>query len=238
MVEDLPLRLRCGLVGDDVPLFLEWGLNKAVAGDAFGFEKRALAGDAPGGVVTPFPAAELRTTGVCWGEKPETVDDVLWRTGVDGGTDELEVVLWSWLRFRCRCAIGNSGSCCFGRRLGSRKKLFVLAACAVFVRAAPRVRPVELSSDLEDSESLLPGSGRAGGVSSTRLRGVLDDFGRGRSGSSMLTDFFPFEIDPGMNDFLLSFFDSAWCAGAASVRSSSPERLMRENILDCFLGTA
>lgn len=43
--------------------------------------------------MTPSAAAELRATGVCWGEKPEAVDDVLWRTGVDGGTDDCDVVL-------------------------------------------------------------------------------------------------------------------------------------------------
>lgn len=80
------------LVGEDVPLFLEWGLNRAVAGEAFGFWKRALAGDAVGGVVTPFPAAELRATGVCWGENPDAADEVLWRTGVEGGSDGFEAI--------------------------------------------------------------------------------------------------------------------------------------------------
>lgn len=98
------------------------------------------------------------------------------------------------------------------------------------------MREAGLSSDLEDSDSLLPGSGNGGTLSSVRLRGALEDFGRRGSGSSMLMDFFP--MTPGMKDFLLSFLDMVTGDGLpASGRSSSPERLMRANILDCFLGT-
>lgn len=69
-----------------------------------------------------------------------------------------------------------------------------------------------------------------------RVRGALDDFGRRGSGSSMLMDFFP--SAPGTKDFLLSFLEIATGAGVAACgRSSSPERLMRANILDCFRGT-
>lgn len=99
------------------------------------------------------------------------------------------------------------------------------------------MRNPELSSDLDDSDNLLPGRGSGGALSSVRVRGALDDFGRLRSGSSMLMDFFPLDTVPGKNDFLLSFLDRVDTGLAASVRSSSPERLMRENILDCFLGT-
>lgn len=65
----------------------------------------------------------------------------------------------------------------------------------------------------------------------------MDDLGRLASGSSMLMDFFPVEY--GTNDFLRSFFVKGCWTGdwLCSWRSSSPERLKRANILDCFLGT-
>lgn len=107
--------------------------------------------------------------------------------------------------------MGKRGSACFGRLLGRRKKVFEFGIWCVLARAALCGWPLELSSDLEDSDSLFPGSGKAGGgFSSIRLCGALDDFGRGGSGSSILIDFFPFNIGPGMNDFLLSFFDRPW----------------------------
>lgn len=72
----------------------------------------------------------------------------------------------------------------------------------------PDMRPPELPSDLDDSDCRLPGNGSGGGgVSSVRVRGMLEDFGRLDSGSSMLMDFFPFDIAPGTKDFLRSFFD-------------------------------
>lgn len=101
------------------------------------------------------------------------------------------------------------------------------------------MRLPELSSDLDDSDNLLPGSGNGGGFSSIRrLCGALDDLGRLGSGSSMLMDFFPFTVAPGINDFLLSFLVKPGVGSdEGAVRSSSPERRRRENILDCFLGT-
>lgn len=78
-----------GLVGDDALLFLDSGLNKAVAGEALAFWNNALAGDDPGGVVKSFPPAELRAT-VCIGENPEAVEEVLWRTGLEGVRDWLD----------------------------------------------------------------------------------------------------------------------------------------------------
>lgn len=99
------------------------------------------------------------------------------------------------------------------------------------------MRLPELSSDLDDSDNLLPVSGNGGGFSSIRLCGVLDDFGRLGCGSSILMDFFPFTVALGMKDFLRSFLDKTWTgSGGGGMRSSSPERLRRENILDCFLG--
>lgn len=106
------------------------------------------------------------------------------------------------------------------------------------LEALPDARPPELSSDLDDSDSRLPGSGSGGGgVSSVRVRGVLEDLGRLGSGSSMLMDFFPCDTAPGTKDFLRSFFDMPGVGRAGSARSSSPDFLRRENILDCFLGT-
>lgn len=65
IVEDLPLRFTCDLVGDDAPLFLERGRNKAVAGEAaLLLEKRALPGELPG-VLTPSPVMEARAVCVC-----------------------------------------------------------------------------------------------------------------------------------------------------------------------------
>lgn len=93
IVDDLPL--ICGLVGDGVPLFLESGLNKAVAGDAFGFCSSALPGVDPGGVAVPFLTAELRVTDFCLGDSPEAVEDVLWRTGLEGVSEGFEAAFWS-----------------------------------------------------------------------------------------------------------------------------------------------
>lgn len=67
----------CGLVGEEAPLFLDSGLNRAVAGDAFGFWSRPFPGELPGGVAIPFKAAELRAAAVCLGENPEAAEDVL-----------------------------------------------------------------------------------------------------------------------------------------------------------------
>lgn len=138
IVDDLSLRFIRDLVGDEVPLFLEFGRNKAVAGDAFGFWNTALAGDAPGGVVTPVPLSELRAVGACCRPLPEAADEVLTRTGVEGVCDLFEAVLCSLLRFFWRCAIGNIGSGCLGRLFGSRKKLFVFEALCLLVGVLPR----------------------------------------------------------------------------------------------------
>lgn len=140
-VDDLSLRFIRDLVGDEVPLFVEFGRNKAVAGDALGFWNNALAGDAPGGVSSrPFALAELLAAGVVWwGPLPEAAVEVLARTGDDGASDDgLEVVLFSWLRSLWRCAIGNIGSGCFGRLFGSRKKLFVFEAACLPPDVCPR----------------------------------------------------------------------------------------------------
>lgn len=65
IVDDLPLRFTCDLVGDEAPLFLERGRNKAVAGEALALWKRALPGEEPGGVFTPSPVMEARAVWVC-----------------------------------------------------------------------------------------------------------------------------------------------------------------------------
>lgn len=132
IVDDLPLRFMCDLVGDEVPLCGERGLNNAVAGEGLVLESSPLPGEAPGGVVTPLLPLEAEATGVCWEEKADVVEDVLWRTGVDGGRDWLGDTPWSWLRCLCRCARGKSGSDCFCFRL-RRKKLFVLDELEVLV---------------------------------------------------------------------------------------------------------
>jgi hypothetical protein len=57
--------------------------------------------------------------------------------------------------------MGNIGSGCFGFRRGSRKKLDVLELVDALGAVFPRMRS-ELSSDLEDSDSLLAGNGSGG----------------------------------------------------------------------------
>lgn len=101
------------------------------------------------------------------------------------------------------------------------------------------MRLPELPSDLDDSDNLLPVSGNGGGFSSIRLCGALDDLGRLGCGSSILMDFFPLTVALGIKDFLRSFLVMTWAgSGGGATRMSSPERLKRENILDCFLGMA
>lgn len=92
------------------------------------------------------------------------MEEVLSRAGVEGAKGECEPPLTSWLPRLCRWASGNSGS--FAFFFGNRKKLFVLrwvfrVGGGVFPKAC--IRGAGLSSDLEDSESLLPGSGNGGG---------------------------------------------------------------------------
>lgn len=103
--------------------------------------------------------------------------------------------------------MGNIGSGCFGFRRGSRKKLLVFEPVlgAVF----PRMRS-ELSSDLEDSDSLEAGNGSGGCWTAPLVEGAFDDFGR--FGSSILMDVFPLEV-PGRKDLRLSFLLSPWVEG-------------------------
>lgn len=65
IVDDLPLRFTCDLVGDEVPLFLECGRNNAVAGETLFLWKRALPGDEPGGVLTRSAVIEALAVEVC-----------------------------------------------------------------------------------------------------------------------------------------------------------------------------
>lgn len=65
----------------------------------------------------------------------------------------------------------------------------------------PRMRS-ELSSDLEDSDNLVPGNGSGGCWTAPLVEGAFDDFGR--FGSSILIDVFPLD-EPGRKDFRLSF---------------------------------
>lgn len=66
IVEDLPLRWRCALVGEDCPEFLELGLNNTVGGDAADFEKDPCAGEGTGAMFTPLPEEGREGVGVCW----------------------------------------------------------------------------------------------------------------------------------------------------------------------------
>lgn len=111
--------------------------------------------------MTPFPPFGPRARGVCWVPFPEAAEEVLARTGVEGANDGFELALYSWLRFFWRCAMGNMGSGCFGFRRGSRKKLLVFEPVDELGAVLPRIRS-ELSSDLEDSDNLVPGSGSGG----------------------------------------------------------------------------
>lgn len=105
--------------------------------------------------------------------------------------------------------MGNIGSGCFGFRRGSRKKLLVVELVEELGAVFPRMRS-ELSSDLEDSDSLVAGNGSGGCWTAPLVEGAFDDFGR--FGSSILIDIFPLEV-PGRNDLRLSFLLSPWVDG-------------------------
>lgn len=106
--------------------------------------------------------------------------------------------------------MGNIGSGCFGFRRGRRKKLVEFELVDALGAVLPRIRS-ELSSDLEDSDNLVPGSGSGGCWTAPLLEGAFDDFGR--FGSSILIDILPFEETPGRKDFRLSFLLSPWVEG-------------------------
>lgn len=129
IVEDLPLRCSCALVGDDCPELLELGRNSTVAGDAAALEKDPRAGEGTGGMLVPLRDEGRDCVGVCWDPdlegEPLTPED----STEDAVRDEFEAegsAVRDILGFWGRWPIGNRGAGCLLLLRGSLKNVVVV----------------------------------------------------------------------------------------------------------------